>query len=101
MTYRRLASLDQFDERGMLAREVDGVTVLLIRLPDGVHALEGICTHEYAELYRGIVAGSSIICPLHLSKFNIFTGEVETPPATEALRTFDVRIEGQDVLVDV
>ena len=43
--------------------------------------------------------GEEIECPLHGSAFNLTTGEALTPPASESIRVFQVRIDGSDVLV--
>ena len=44
------------------------------------HAAQGVCSHEYFELDRGVVIGDSILCTLHLSRFSLIDGEVFDPP---------------------
>ena len=34
-----------------------------------------------------------VVCQLHLSQFDLRTGEVYNPPATEPLRRYNVKIE--------
>ena len=46
----------------------------------GLHAMQGICSHEYFELDKGFLTGDSITCALHLSRFDLETGEASTRP---------------------
>ena len=73
--------------------------VLLVNVDGTIYAVDDICSHAYASLSEGDLAGEEIECPLHGSAFNVVTGEVQTPPADENVRTFEVRIDGQDVLL--
>ena len=43
--------------------------------------------------------GDCIECPLHGAQFNIKTGKAETPPATVDLAIYEVKIEGDDIMV--
>ena len=48
---------------------------------------------------EGELDGEQVECPLHSSVFNVTTGEVIGPPGDENLRVFQVRIDGQNILV--
>ena len=52
-----------------------------------------------ASLSEGDLSGEEIECPLHGAAFNVTTGEVLTPPAEDKLKTYEVRIDGGDVMV--
>ena len=45
--------------------------------------------------------GEEIECPLHGGCFNIRTGEATCPPATEPLATYEVSLEGADILIGI
>jgi len=62
---------------------------------------DGLCTHEEIHLADGLVVENTIECPKHASIFNFTTGEVETPPACDNLRTYATRIEGGRVLLEL
>ena len=64
----------------MLMVQVDGTDILLVN-HEGLHAMQGICSHEYFELDKGFLTGDAITCALHLSRFDLETGEVLDPPA--------------------
>jgi nitrite reductase/ring-hydroxylating ferredoxin subunit len=97
----KVAAVDDIAEGGTLAVEVARELVCLYKLGGRIYATDDICTHEEASLADGFVEGDCIECPLHQARFHIPTGEVRAPPATENLRVFPVRIDGEDVLVNV
>ncbi|GAB3061804.1 non-heme iron oxygenase ferredoxin subunit [Sediminivirga luteola] len=66
-----------------------------------VHALDDICTHGDVSLSEGEVEGCTIECWGHGSRFDLTTGEPQTPPAWEPVRVYPVSLEGEDVLVDI
>ncbi|MCL5788713.1 MAG: non-heme iron oxygenase ferredoxin subunit [Candidatus Marsarchaeota archaeon] len=75
---------------------------LIVTWIDGEYSvLDGVCTHEYAELWNGFLGDGIITCPLHLSQFNAKTGEVLSPPAEEPLKTYRFKVEGSKLLVDL
>ncbi len=73
----------------------------LFRLPDGVYALDDVCSHEYSRLSEGEVWRGQVMCPKHGSRFDIKTGKVEGLPATRPVRTYPVKIEGGAVYVEI
>ena len=72
--------------------QVDGTDILLVN-QDGLHALQGICSHEYFELDKGFLTGASITCALHLSRFDLATGDALDPPAELPLATYPLTEE--------
>ena len=67
----------------------------------GVHAVEDVCSHEEYPLSEGWIEDHTIECALHGSRFDLLTGEPDSPPALRPVRIFPVRVEGEDVLVDL
>lgn len=80
---------------------VDGTEpVLLVNSGGTIRALQGICSHEYFELDRGFLTGDAITCALHLSRFDVASGEALDPPADEPLAVYPVTVEDGRILVD-
>lgn len=92
------ADEDVWDERPV-SFEVAGHRYLLLRIDGGLKALDGTCTHEEADLGIGFLAAGRITCPLHLSQFDLDTGEALTPPAELPLKVYPVKVEGGRVLI--
>lgn len=75
--------------------------LMIVNVDGSLYALNRICSHETADLSTGFLVGSVVTCPLHLSRFNVKTGEVENLPATVPLATYALKIEGTSVYVRV
>jgi nitrite reductase/ring-hydroxylating ferredoxin subunit len=80
----------------------DGRGVCLVRVAGDVFALEDKCSHADFPMSDGdMVDDYAIECPLHGARFDLRDGTVLEPPADEPLRTFEVRVEHDDVWVRV
>src|SRR5215472_13499934 len=101
MAWQRVASLSEIDVDGVLGVDVNGSPVALYRLSNEVFATSGVCTHAMALLSEGFVEDGKIECPLHQGQFDIRTGEALGPPVTTGIQTFAVKVEGDDVFVDL
>ena len=78
---------------------MEGEPVLLANLDGRYYAILDICSHQGVPLHDGFLEGNEIECALHGSSFDLRTGVVGLPPATEDLPTFKVQVEGKDILV--
>lgn len=101
MAWTRAASLNEVPEGKALGVEVDGIHIALYNLDGEIYATHGICTHALALLSEGWIEDGKIECPLHQGQFDIRSGKALCSPVTEDLRTFAVRVGGNDILVDV
>ena len=60
-----------------------------------------ICPHADGYLNHGYLKGGVIECPLHGWRFEVTTGKgVGAPPGCD-LKTFQVRVVGEDIQVDI
>ncbi len=85
----------------MLMAWVDGTEpVLLVNNGGAIRALQGICSHEYFELDKGFLTGDAVTCALHLSRFDLASGEALDPPADEPLAVYPVTVENGRIIVD-
>jgi 3-phenylpropionate/trans-cinnamate dioxygenase ferredoxin component len=96
-----LCAADEVPPGTMKLCEVEDELVLVTNVGGGFHAAQGICSHEYFELDRGVLTGDSILCTLHLSRFSVIDGEVIDPPADQPLVVYPVVVEGGRVLIEV
>ena len=96
----RVASVDDFPTVGD-SREVvhNGKEYVIFRLDDGFYCTQGSCSHEFSPLSDGLVDGCEVYCEKHGSRFDIKTGAVLSPPADREIQTFQLRVEGADILV--
>ena len=83
------------------AVDLRGTHILLAKIGGEVSAVSGTCTHEETDLALGFVLEERVVCPLHLSQFDLRTGEVMNPPATVPLQRYNVQIQGDTIFVEV
>ena len=94
-------ALSDVPEGTMKMGWVDGTEqVLLVNLAGELHATQGICSHEYFELDKGFITGDTITCALHLSRFDLFTGDPLDPPAEEPLMVYPISVEDGRVVIE-
>lgn len=97
----KVATVDEIPEGGSKLVEVDFVRVALFNLAGQIYALEDVCTHDGGPLVEGtVIRGCEVMCPRHGARFDIRTGKALSFPAFESTKTYSVRIEGQDVLIE-
>ncbi len=96
----KAAKSADLEEGTMQMVEVDGTLILLVR-QEGLHALQGTCSHEYFELDKGFLSAGSVTCALHLSRFDLSDGESLDPPADLPLVTYPVSEEGADIVIEL
>ena len=95
----KVAALSDIPPGDMVSVRVGAEEILLVNLDGDLHACDDICTHAYANLSEGDLEEGEVVCPLHGAVFDVASGAPVTPPATEPLRKFAIRIEGDDILV--
>jgi 3-phenylpropionate/trans-cinnamate dioxygenase ferredoxin subunit len=101
MSWHRVAAAADVKEGEAVAAEVGERRIALCRVNGAIHAIENICPHAYALLSDGFVEGNEIECPLHAARFDIATGECLSPPADRDLATYPVKVEGEEVFVEL
>jgi len=81
--------------------QADGHSIGLFNVEGTFYAIDNTCTHRGGPLGEGELSGETVECPWHGAHFNVKTGAVTRPPAPAGVRSFPVKIEGNDVLVEV
>ncbi len=90
---------NDFPERGVLEAEVDGRYIIIVRLEDGFHCIDDLCTHDGGPLGEGELIGNCIACPRHGAQFDVRTGQATSMPATEPTFSHEVKVENGEILV--
>ncbi|MGO9643211.1 MAG: Rieske (2Fe-2S) protein [Candidatus Bathyarchaeia archaeon] len=97
--YVKACELSDVPSGIMFPVDVGEKNLMIVNLEGTIYALDRMCTHETADLSNGFLIDSEVTCPLHLSRFNLKTGDVQNPPATIPLKTYKLKIEGTTVYV--
>lgn len=103
MTAVRMCSIADVDSGSARRFDVDGHRLCVVRLGDDWYAIGDECSHADFSLSEGDVWADEceIECPKHGSTFSLATGEPQTLPATRPVPVYELRIEGDDVMVSL
>jgi 3-phenylpropionate/trans-cinnamate dioxygenase ferredoxin component len=94
--------LDEVPDGTMKMGWVDGTDqVLVVNAEGAIRAFQGVCSHEYFELDKGFLTAASITCALHLSRFDLPTGDALDPPAELPLMMYKVIVEDGRILIEI
>jgi 3-phenylpropionate/trans-cinnamate dioxygenase ferredoxin subunit len=89
---------------GMRLVEADGRKIGVFRCADGeLRAIEDRCSHDDGPLAEGEfdAAACTVECPRHGSLFDITTGKPRTLPAYRPVDTFEVRVDNDEVKLEL
>ena len=97
----RIAKTTDLTDLGQILLEVEDRIVVLFRVGGNYFCIDDVCTHDGGPLANGTLEDHTIACPRHGAKFDIRTGAALTMPATKPTKSYRVKVEGDDVLVQV
>jgi nitrite reductase/ring-hydroxylating ferredoxin subunit len=81
--------------------EAQGCAIALFNLDGDYYAIGNACTHRGGPLAEGFIAGDEVTCPWHGARFKIPTAEALSPPAPKGVPRYNVRVEGDEIEVEV
>ncbi len=81
--------------------QAEGRSIALFNVEGTFYAIDNTCTHRGGPLGEGELKGDAVECPWHRAHFNVKTGAVLSAPAPTGVRSFPVKVEGSDVLIEV
>jgi 3-phenylpropionate/trans-cinnamate dioxygenase ferredoxin component len=96
----KVGTIDQFKGKVMVYRS-SIKPVAIFRLSDGYFAIEDVCSHEEASLSEGEIEDSKVECPLHGAIFDIKTGKNLALPAVLPVKSYPVKVENGDILLEI
>ena len=99
--FEAVASLSDLGDGTVLQRvRSSGDAICLIRLNGEISALSDICTHQHFSMSLGdLLTNGTLQCAWHGASYDCRTGEVKQAPATSPLPVFQVRLEGDQIMV--
>lgn len=99
MKFIPLASLNELLTHKLISAKTEGYRILIALAEDTVYAIDDIQTQEETSLSEGSIQGDCVKCRKSGSLFRLTTGEALDGHAESPLATYDVKIEGDDILV--
>ena len=81
---------------------ISGKRIMVVNADGKYFAMDDTCSHAGCGLAEeGFIDGKAITCGCHGSQFDLATGHVIAPPATVPMTTYEVKVEGDNVIVAV
>ncbi|XP_022104629.1 apoptosis-inducing factor 3-like [Acanthaster planci] len=94
-----VCKVDDLKDGEMREVEVGQGKALLINQLGEFSAIGHKCTHYGAPLIKGVLSNGRVRCPWHGACFNAKTGDIEDFPGLDSVAKFEVRVDGEDVIV--
>ncbi|MCE9636650.1 MAG: non-heme iron oxygenase ferredoxin subunit [Planctomycetes bacterium] len=115
MTWTKLCAVADLPEGAAKTFDVGGFSLAAARAGMRVFVLENRCSHDDGPLGQGRLVASGdlatgnlatpgaaeIECPRHGGRFDLATGRATRMPSISPIETFDAKIDGESVWVDV
>src|SRR5205085_6894055 len=83
----------------MIVVAIERERIMLANVEGRFYALRDMCGHRNAPLSRGKLDGHIVECPLHFAQFDVRTGKLVDGPISADVPIYEVRVEGDAVLV--
>ena len=94
-----VADITDIDLNQSQSVDLNGSDILICHTNNGIFAIEDRCSHADIPLCGGQIIDNFISCPIHGAVFDLTDGSVQSPPAFEDIKTFQVKIEGTSISV--
>jgi glycine betaine catabolism B len=95
----KVADINDIQPSQMKEVQVDGEAICIVNVDGKYYAIGNVCTHEGGPLADGTLDGYEVECPWHGSKFDVRTGKVTNPPASEPESIYAVKVDGNSILI--
>ncbi|MGI9534516.1 MAG: Rieske (2Fe-2S) protein [Thermodesulfobacteriota bacterium] len=80
---------------------VDNISIAICNRNNNFYAFRDECSHEAFPLSDGYLEDDNIICMYHGAEFDVKTGEALCLPAIEPIDVYDIKIDGDEILVKI
>lgn len=98
----KVCNVDDIEPEDVLRFDQGERTFAIYRASDGkFFATDGLCTHAKVHLAGGFVMDNLIECPKHNGRFDFTTGQAKGAPVCVDLKTYPVKVEGEEVFVQL
>jgi 3-phenylpropionate/trans-cinnamate dioxygenase ferredoxin subunit len=97
--YVKVAAKTDIPRGSFKAYRIGFDRLVIAHTADGFYAFADECTHDSEPFGHGVLDNNDIVCARHGARFDVRTGEVTAPPALVPLDTYELKIDGEDILV--
>ena len=98
--YTKVATVSDIPSGSGKAVEVAGKTIAVFNCDGTFYATDNTCLHQGGPLAEGMLSGTSVSCPWHGWEYDVTSGACAMDASIRVQR-FDVKVEGEDILVAI
>ena len=99
-SFTKVASASEIPTGTGKTVEVGDKSIAVFNCDGTFYAVDNTCKHQGGPLGEGDLSGTSVTCPWHGWEYDVTTGACSMD-ASISVQKFNVKVEGQDVLVSL
>jgi len=96
-----LGKVDEVPDGEVRSFDANGVPVAVANVGGSLFAFGDTCPHRQCSLGEGELEETVIVCPCHGSEFDVKTGEVVNPPATDPVRSYQLTVADGEIQIEI
>jgi 3-phenylpropionate/trans-cinnamate dioxygenase ferredoxin component len=114
-SYVKVASVNDFENGAKKKVTAGGKEILVAKINNVFYAIDNRCPHMGGDLSLGTLEGTVVTCPRHGSQFDIKNGQVarwmkgsglayslgKTLKSPQTVKTYPVKVEGNDISIEI
>lgn len=97
----KVTSKSEIGTGKMKAFNVGGKQITITNIDGEYLAFDDTCTHAQCSLAGGYLDGNTVTCYCHGAQFDVKSGKVLAPPANIPLKTYKLKVEREDILLEI
>ncbi len=101
VVWKSVAKKGDLPEGEMKRVQVGYLPIALFNVAGRYYAIDDLCTHDGGNLAEGVLEGYEVECPRHGARFDIRSGKVTRLPAFEPVRSYEVKVEGEELKIRI
>ena len=101
MVFTRVARASEIMPGSIKGYVVGDKKIAITNVSGNFYAIEDRCAHQGQPLAGGLLMGNVVMCLFHGAQFDVTTGKSMNATTKDPVKTFPVKVEGDDIMVDV
>ena len=97
----KVATVHEVKEGAMKQVRANGKVICLARMDGEFFAIGDTCSHQNCSLSTGFLDSGVVVCSCHGGTFDVTTGQNLSLPAPAPVPSYKVKVEGEDILIEV
>lgn len=97
----KVANKSEIETGKMKAFNIKGKQITIANTDGEFLAFDDTCSHAQCSLAGGYLSGYTLTCYCHGGQFDVKTGKVLAPPPASPISTYNLKLAGEDILIEI